>query len=63
MILEGIYIKKKKLVNEEFFCCERKFHRLSLQMAYIMVYLFCQKHFFQNNVANSICFANKCLQL
>lgn len=34
MILEGIYIKKKKkLVNEEFFCCERKFHRLSIQMA------------------------------
>ena len=33
MILEGIYIKKKKkLVNEEF-CCERKFHRLSIQMA------------------------------
>lgn len=33
MILEGIYIKKKNLVNEEFFYYERKFHRLSIQMA------------------------------
>lgn len=32
MILEGVYIKRK-LVNEEFFYCERKFDRLSIQMA------------------------------
>ena len=33
MILEGTYIKKKNLVNEEFFYGERMFHRLSIQMA------------------------------
>ena len=40
-------LKKKNLVNEEFFYCEWTFHRLSIQMAWVMVYSFCQKHFFR----------------